>query len=103
MEEMLEDELIPVQALMMGSQALASLEVPVEFLFKQAEGLPPQTALAADDSVPAEGETRPIKKPVDPTAPPSQDEITRLLEKEKKRRDEQNATDDPPQAPKPKS
>jgi len=75
-----------------------ALDVPVEFLFKRAEGLPPQTAIAADDA-PAEGEARPAKKPVDPNAPPSLDEFTKQLENDKKMLDKRNATGDPPVKP----
>jgi hypothetical protein len=79
-----------------------ALEVPVEFLFKRAEGLPPQTALAADDAAPAEGEARPAKKPADPNAPPSLEDFTKSLEQDKKLLDKRNATDDAPPAPTPK-
>jgi len=76
-----------------------ALEVPVEFLFKRVEGLPPQTALAADDASPAEGEGvegKAAPKAVDPNAPPSLEEVTKQLELEKNMRDKQNATDDKP-------
>ncbi len=72
-----------------------ALDVPVEFLFKRAEGLPPQTAIAADDAIPAEGEAQPPKKPVDPNAPPSLEEFTKQLENDKKMLDKRNATDSP--------
>jgi hypothetical protein len=79
-----------------------TLEVPVEFLFKQAEGLPPQTALAADDGAPGEGEGVPTApaKPVDPNAPPSLEAFTKSLENDKKMLDKQNPTDDAPPKPK---
>jgi len=73
-----------------------ALEVPVEFLFKRAEGLPPQTALAADDAASPEGESKPAKKPVDPNAPPSLEDFTKSLEDDKKMLDKRNAVDDPP-------
>jgi hypothetical protein len=72
-----------------------ALDVPVEFLFKRAEGLPPQTALAVDDAAPAEGPARLAPKPADPNAPPSLEDFTRDLEEAKKMLDKQNATDAP--------
>jgi hypothetical protein len=81
-----------------GGRSFA-LEVPVEFLFKRAEGLPPQVTLAADDAAPAEGEAAEGKaapKPVDPNAPPSLEDFTKQLEQDKKMLDKQNATDDKP-------
>ena len=88
--------LLSQSAFAAGGRSFA-LEVPVEFLFKRAEGLPPQTALAADDAAPAEGEGpegKAAPKPGDPNAPPSLEDFTKQLELDKKMLDKQNATDD---------
>ncbi len=90
-------KLLLSQAAFAGPERHFALEVPVEFLFKEAEDLPPQTALAADDEAPAEGESRQVRKktldPNAPLAPPSIEETTKLLENEKTMRERQNATD----------
>ena len=93
-------KLLLSQAAFAGPGRHFALEVPFEFLFKEAEELPPQTALAADDDVPAEGESRPVrKKTLDPNAPPtppSIDEFTEQLKNATKMLNKQNATDVPP-------
>jgi hypothetical protein len=90
-------KLLLSQAAFAGPGRHFALEVPFEFLFKEAEELPPQTALAADDDAPAEGEARPVrKKTVDRNAPPSLDEFTEQLKNATKVLNKQNPPDEPP-------